>query len=176
MDTQITNFLNGLVPHNQFFSLFFSFFSLKASSLPIWFVIIIFLIVFEEKINKKFIVYFFISIAVTAVVVFGLKNIIRRPRPPNLTYEVRVADCGKDFSFPSGHASIAFASATILAAFDKKRKWFYYLVAALIGLSRIYLQCHYFLDVLTGVAIGCAISKLTVYITIPNEIFFRKRH
>lgn len=171
IDVQITNFINSLLPHNRFFDIVFSFFSLQASSLPIWFVIVVFLIIFEQKINKKFIIYLIISLAITSVVVFGLKHTINRPRPsfakasedkpfhltPN-TYRLTYS-CPKDASFPSGHTAIAFTCATTLAFFDKKRKWFYYLVAILISISRIYLNCHYLMDVLAGGVIGYIIVK-----------------
>lgn len=166
-DRFLTQFINGLIPHNHFFNLFFSFFSLRASSLPIWIVIIILLMIFEEKINKKFILYFFVALLITSVVVLGLKNITKRQRPfvteKALITKNIIANnmhCDKDYSFPSGHASIAFASATVLATFDKKRKWVYYGIAVLIALSRIYLQCHYFLDVLTGGTFGFFIGLI----------------
>lgn len=164
-DVFITNAINFFIPHTRFFDLFFSFFSLQASSLPIWIVIIVLLMIFEEKINKKFIIYFFIALLITSVVVLGMKKIVKRPRPivteKTLITKNIIANnmrCDKDYAFPSGHASIAFASATILAAFDKKRRWIYYAIAVLIAISRIYLQCHYFFDVLTGGILGTYIA------------------
>ncbi len=167
MDILITQFIVGLIPHNPFFNLFFKFFSLQASSLPIWFVIIILLIIFEEKIDKKFILYFFISLLIGGIVVFGMKNTIRRIRPAITIPSLH--SCDTDFAFPSGHTTIAFVSATILAAFDKKRKWYYYLVAVFIGLSRIYLQCHYFFDVFAGVMIGYIISKTVLKLNLRRH-------
>ncbi len=163
-DQQLTQFINRLIPHNWLFNQFFSFLSIRTNSLPIWIVIIILLIFFEEKIDKKFIIYFLVSIAISLLAVFVLKDIFRRARPSTL--------CGTDFSFPSGHATIAFASATILAEFDKKRKWGYFLVAVLIALSRIYLQCHFLLDIAGGSVMGFMISKLLLLSMFRN---FRKR-
>ncbi|EKE14348.1 MAG: hypothetical protein ACD_12C00559G0006, partial [uncultured bacterium] len=62
----------------------------------------------------------------------------------------------------------AFAAATVLAYFDKKRRWFYYSAALLISYSRIYLGCHYFFDVIIGALIGFLISKLVVRF-LPNS-------
>ncbi len=150
LDYFLTNLFNKLIPHNIFFDYFFYFFSLKGGSILIWMAIIVLLIIFEEKINKKFILYFLIALGITSIVVLGLKNTVRRARPTTV--------CEKDFSFPSAHATTAFAAATILTFFDKKRRWFYYLVAVLIGYSRIYLGCHYFLDVVVGAFLGWLIS------------------
>lgn len=159
LDYFFTNLLNKLIPHNIIFDYFFSFFSMKGGSILIWIVIIVLLIIFEEKINKKFIIYFAISLITTALVVNVIKNFIHRPRPQLISNV-----CPLDFSFPSAHAATAFAAAGVLTYFDKKRKWFYYTVAVLIFYSRIYLGCHYFLDVIIGAIIGYIISQVLLFV------------
>ncbi len=168
-DTGFTNFINTQIPHNQFFDYFFSFFSLRGNSIIIWAVLIILALILEERknpgIQKRdilFVITFLLSFLTTSVLVsLVFKNIFQRPRPSinNQQLTINNYHCPSDFSFPSGHASTAFAAATVLTAFDKKRKWFYYGVAILISLSRIYLGCHYFLDVAVGSLIGSTISK-----------------
>lgn len=174
VDQSITDLLNKLVPHNLFFNYFFSFFSLNGSSVLIWIVVILIILILEErkspgisKSDKKFIILFSFSFLVTFFLVdIFLKNIFLRPRPVQLTQLIQpILTCPKDFSFPSGHASTAFAAATIIAFFDKKRRWFYYLVAVLISYSRIYLGCHYFFDVFIGGLIGYLISKIVLKIS-----------
>lgn len=170
LDKQITLLINGVLPHNYFFDIFFSFFSLQGSSIIIWALIIFIITLLEEKHDKKFILYFFISFLTTALLVnVLLKNIFQRPRPlPNIKYEVVNKTCPKDYSFPSGHAATAFASAAVLSHFDKKRRWFYYLVAFLISLSRIYLGCHYLLDVVGGAVFG---EIVTLGVIIIRSVF-----
>jgi len=172
LDLQATQFINELMPHNQFFNLFFSFFSFKGSALIIWIIVIIGVIIIEEiqhpgiqKRDIKFVIIFLLSFFITYVVsdvVF--KNIIQRPRPAFIKTSagkpIPTNSCPKDFSFPSTHAATAFAAAVVLTFFDKKRRWFYYLVAILISFSRIYLQCHYFFDVIGGGIIGYLISNI----------------
>ncbi len=133
--------------------------------------------------DKKFIISFTLSLLITFVCVnLILKKIIQRPRPKiisnnlnlsakninqiefipnnlNMLKLLSVNHCPTDFSFPSSHAALSFASAGIIAYFDKKRLWFYYLVAILISYSRIYLGCHYFLDIFFGAILGYLISK-----------------
>jgi undecaprenyl-diphosphatase len=58
---------------------------------------------------------------------FFLKNFFQRLRPQftNHNQQLTISSCPTDFSFPSGHAATAFAAATVLAYFDKKRRFFY---------------------------------------------------
>jgi len=171
IDLYLTNFFYHLFPHLPFFNIVFSFFSLKGINFFIWIFLIAFVVFFEERKNpgiskkdKKFIILFFLSFLLTAFVVeIPLKNFFHRQRPP-----IGKISCPSNFSFPSSHASTAFAAATVLAYFDKKRRFFYYLIASLIAYSRIYLACHYFFDVLVGGIIGTMIAKL-ILIFLPHK-------
>jgi undecaprenyl-diphosphatase len=147
---------------------FFSFFSLKGNAIFVWILVIIIALFLEEKKHpgiskndKKFIIVFTLSFLTTAFLVnYPLKNFFHRPRPNQLISTT----CPTDFSFPSGHAATAFAAATVLTFFDKKRRFFYSTIAFLIAYSRIYLGCHYFLDVLAGGVVGIIISKIILSI------------
>lgn len=174
-DSFLTTFLQKFVPHNLFFNYFFSFFSLKGSSILVWLLVMLTVLILEERKNpgitkrdKKFIILFSLSFLLMFIISdIILKNIFMRPRPM-LSNFIRLYPissnfiCPTDFSFPSTHASTAFAAAAVLTFFDKKRRWFYYLVAILISYSRIYLGCHYFFDVVAGAFIGYLISKLII--------------
>ena len=168
LDQVVTKFLYQLLPHTTFFNSFFLFLSLYGNSFIIWSIIVIIAIIFEEKrhpgIQKKdvrFVITFMVSFFLTSALVLVLKELFQRPRPfvPHL---VKAISCNFDYAMPSGNAAAAIAAATVLAAFDKKRKWLYYLIAVLISFSRIYLGCHYFLDVIIGTTIGFLISKLAL--------------
>lgn len=178
IDYFLSNFFSNLIPHNSFFNNFFSFFSLKGSSIFIWILVIVLVVILEERKSpglsirdKKFMLMFsstFISAFFVADIL--VKNIVRRPRPyllmKSFYSNLVVGICPTNFSFPSAHAATSFAAAGILAHFDKKRSWLYYLVAVLISYSRIYLGCHYFLDVLFGGLLGYFLSKAFIYIKI----------
>lgn len=175
LDTYISSVIAAFIPHTLFFEYFFAFLSLKGYSIVIWAVIVIVLLIVEEKRDKKrnFIAFFLISFILTAALVtFPLKNTFQRQRPvPDKLYS-SIA-CPTDYSFPSGHAATAFAAATMLAAYDKKRRNVYYLVAVLISLSRIYLHCHYLLDVAAGALVGTLISRVVLYVADKNVLKFR---
>lgn len=78
------------------------------------------------------------------------------------------------YSFPSGHTASAFAVALMLAIFIR-RTWISMLLlgtALLVGLSRIYLLEHFWVDVYFGSLVGVTVTLL-VYIALQRPIMHR---
>ena len=96
-----------------------------------------------------------------------MKYAINRPRPfESYPYEIeKLASAGSP-SFPSGHTSEAFSTATSLSlAFPK---WYVitpaFLWASAVGYSRMDLGVHYPSDVIMGAVVGSGSAFLTDYI------------
>ena len=119
--------------------------------------------------------YIGVSIGVGGVITQGLKYSIDRPRPyvtyPNLitpyAYETSL-------SFPSGHTSLAFSTATALCL--KYPKWYVIapsmLWACSVGYSRMNLGVHYPSDVLAGAVVGAGSAYVTYLV---NNWFWKKQ-
>jgi membrane-associated phospholipid phosphatase len=95
-----------------------------------------------------------------------LKHMIGRPRPKfmhagNLEFSPASGN-GWD-SFPSGHASAAFAVATVLAIKFPRMKWPILAVAAVIAASRIVRGSHYLTDAAGGAALGCVMGMIAAH-------------
>ena len=61
-------------------------------------------------------------------------------------------------AFPSGHATAGFTTAVFLSRADPGPPW--YLIAGLVGFSRVYVRLHHGSDVLAGAALGLAFGSL----------------
>jgi undecaprenyl-diphosphatase len=90
-----------------------------------------------------------------------LKVWIERDRPPLANPEpATLVDLPSTYSFPSGHATVAFACATVLALAVPRLALPLYVLAALVAFSRVYVGVHYPLDVLAGAVLGVALALL----------------
>ena len=102
-----------------------------------------------------------IAILLAQGLVDGLiKPLIARPRPFVGVADARVVGYRPTtHSFPSGHAASSFAAAVVLGyGFRRRGPWF--VLAALIACSRVYIGVHYPLDVVVGMAFGIALGVL----------------
>jgi membrane-associated phospholipid phosphatase len=93
---------------------------------------------------------------ISETLTFVLKESIRRQRPD-----------GTNYSFPSGHATTAFASATVLQQhFGWKVGIPAYAVASYVAASRVQMKRHYLSDVAFGAALGIAAGRT---VTVWNQ-------
>ena len=85
----------------------------------------------------------------------GLKIAVRRERPPETD-----GTQSNTFSFPSGHATLTFAAATVLQQhLGYKAGIPTYTVATYVAMSRLHDNRHWASDVVFGAALGIVIGR-----------------
>lgn len=95
----------------------------------------------------------------------ALKDVADRARPPLADPTISALTAlPSDGSFPSGHAASAFAAAGVVAVLHPRLRIPALALAALVGLSRVYLGVHYPLDVLGGAALGLAVAGVVLVV------------
>jgi undecaprenyl-diphosphatase len=104
-----------------------------------------------------------IHVAMIALSSYGIshaaKRIFQRPRP-----DLPLIESIKTYSFPSGHALSAFIFCSIVffliwnSSMRQLWKWIFsiilFLIALIVGISRVVLSMHYPTDVLAGFCLG----------------------
>jgi membrane-associated phospholipid phosphatase len=89
----------------------------------------------------------------------GIKVIVRRDRPISTT-----GAQSSGFSFPSGHATVTFAAATVLQQhLGYKAGIPTYLAASYVAMSRLHDNRHYASDVIFGAATGIIIGRSVTF-------------
>ncbi len=111
----------------------------------------------------------FINTALT----YSIKEIAHRERPYDAHPQYIPYERDGSPSFPSGHVSFAFATATTLSL--EYKKWYVtvpaFAWAGVVGYSRVHLGQHYPGDVLAGAVVGAGSSFIAYK---ANQWFIKK--
>ena len=119
--------------------------------------------------GDRLVTYEFILGSITLWMVVELvKALVRRSRPIFRVTQARIVGyraIGR--SFPSGHTSQAFFMATLMTPYFHASAWvvfLLYVIALLVGITRMYVGAHYPRDVLAGAILGSVWGLLGVLV------------
>ncbi len=106
------------------------------------------------------------ALIVTGAATTLLKRLTNMPRPasddPRLV-KLGLAPPPDGKGFPSGHASAAFAFATVMANADRENRYLWYGLAGMVGWSRVEVGAHHVWDVVAGAALGSYIGSRSLH-------------
>ncbi|HUL21208.1 MAG TPA: phosphatase PAP2 family protein [Thermodesulfobacteriota bacterium] len=126
----------------------------------IFFILLSWILTKERRILRHLIFLY----AVQFIVLYGLKFLIQRPRPLLFLEVASKLSKGPekifDPSFPSAHSVFSFMMAVLLSNWFPRYRIIFYVSAAFIGWTRIYLGVHYPTDVIAGALLGYGLTRL----------------
>ncbi len=116
----------------------------------------------------------------TGIVTQILKHLIGRHRPNHTNL---IENFGFDFfttnsnfhSFPSGHASTIFIISLIAGALLPKLRYFFYIFAIIVSLSRVVVGAHYTTDIVAGGLVAVIVFKSLNYYFNTNLTYLKVR-
>ena len=119
------------------------------------------------------------SLGLTSLMGEGIiKHAVKRVRPcHSLKDDEQLIKKPKYYSFPSGHTASSFSVVSVVTFSQCP---FYvivpiFLVASIIGFSRVYLRVHYLTDVVVGFFLGIVCGFATVLLMnaiVPPDLFY----
>jgi undecaprenyl-diphosphatase len=126
------------------------------------------LFLFVRKFKRQGLTYFIFLILALSVSDFTggkIKDVFERTRPEkNLEVTANVRSPAGSYSFYSNHASNMFAFATYTSYFFPQMKIPLFVLASLVGYSRIYNGVHYPTDVIAGALMGWLWGCLFIFL------------
>jgi membrane-associated phospholipid phosphatase len=161
LDAQLFLLINHL-PHNRWLNGFFSFFTLIFTGGLGWYLLIVLAILVDPRRGIRVARHTILPLSAASTLVENpVKAFFRRRRPfIDFIHAIVIGKKPGSWSFPSGHSASAFAGAWLLSRDTPGQRPFFFLLATLVGFSRIYLGDHYPGDVLSGALSGMVIAEI----------------
>jgi undecaprenyl-diphosphatase len=104
----------------------------------------------------------YLSAALAYVAAFVIHHVYDRPRPYEAHAISHPWSSSTDASFPSDHTTVSFAIAFAVLMFDTVAGVIFLVVAAIIGIGRLFIGAHYPGDVAAGVVVGGIVAYVVV--------------
>jgi undecaprenyl-diphosphatase len=104
----------------------------------------------------------FASAALAYLVAFVIHHAWARPRPYMTHHISHPWSNTTDASFPSDHATVSYAIAFAVLAFDPIAGAIFLVVATIIAVGRLFIGAHYPSDVVAGLIIGLLAAGVVV--------------
>jgi undecaprenyl-diphosphatase len=154
LDQRVFQLIYMTAHRNAFWNVLAIFF---AEYLPYLMVLAFLVLVYYQKGWRRK-VYLFCEAALAIILSRGiLTEVIRyfyhEPRPFSFYGFAPLFNEGA-WSFPSGHAAWFFALAMAVWFANKKWGWWYFLLALIMGVARVYAGVHWPIDIIAGAMVG----------------------
>ena len=170
IDLYFFNLINGFAGKWAWLDCF-GIFCAKYLGYVLLFVLLIFLVVNWKK-YWKMVLEALVAAGFTRFVVAELvRTVWFRARPfVQLNFAPLINQSSKEASFPSGHATLFFALATIIYCYNKKAGIWFFVAGFFIAIGRVFVGVHWPSDILAGALLGILMGWIL------NKLFRKHAH
>lgn len=122
--------------------------------------------------KREIIVFSFITLPIVFIISRICAAMYFNPRPFVENQFLTLIPHKANNGFPSDHTLLSSAVAMVIWHFNKKIGWFLLFLALMVGLARVYVGVHYYIDIFTSIAISffvVVIIQKFVWIKIKNH-------
>lgn len=168
VDTSLFEWINGLAGQNHAVDIIMV---LTAKYMPVMLILILgaLWLTMQKKYQQGALL-----AGLSAVLALGIGQIIgllfHRLRPYYVHPTHLLIARTQDTSFPSDHATLAFAVAALIWQIDRKISLALFALAALLGFARVYVGAHYPTDVIGGAMLGILVSSIVAKLSRHNVL------
>ncbi len=163
IDVSLFYFINVSL-QNPFFDWFMPFITEKYHWFPVWGIIVI-LLIWKGGKQGRIMVMLIIPVIILSdqLAASVLKPYFQRMRPCMALPDVHLLVNKKiSPSMPSAHAANFFAVAAFFGYFFRRYRVLFFVIAFIVGLSRISIGVHYPFDVLVGALLGVGCASVVI--------------
>ena len=169
IDTALFVFLNSKLTHPVLDSVM-PFITHQENWYPVLIGLWLALIIWGGRRGRMAAVALVIAIALTDQISCSvIKPLVERVRPCNALSPTQcrlLVGRSSAWSFPSAHAANSFAMATVVSWRLGRFAPLFYLIAAAVAYSRVYVGVHYPLDALGGAVLGALLGHLSIRLVV----------
>ena len=164
--------------HNPFLDRFFYYITFLGDGLV--FIPVFLLLLYRNYVLSAFFAVFVGLEAVIVQLVLKKGLFAHLNRPPayienfDQLYQIPGVELHNLHTFPSGHTQSAFLMAFFLVLLFQNYKYLQVIIliiAALVGISRVYILQHFFVDIWFGAFIGFFLPLLTIYFLQKKQMY-----
>ncbi|MBI5221673.1 MAG: phosphatase PAP2 family protein [Candidatus Magasanikbacteria bacterium] len=110
----------------------------------------------QEK--KDILVFSFVTLPIVFIISRLCAALYFNPRPFVNNQFLALIPHKANNGFPSDHTLLSSAAAMIIWHFNKKIGWFLMFLALIVGLARVYVGVHHYLDIFTSLFISFVVT------------------
>jgi undecaprenyl-diphosphatase len=127
-----------------------------------------YLLIVPKKQSSEVIVAALIALPLTYLVAKGLSALYYDPRPFVVGQFVPLIPHAPDNGFPSDHTLFVSAIAAVIFAFERRLGTALFVIAFLVGWSRVGAGVHHLTDILGSMVIASVVTYIVVRLVLPR--------